>query len=463
MKTLTTLAMTLALLAGWAGDTVAQDRTGYVMRVEGRLVFIDLGARDEVIPNDLFRMIRQETIIHPVTGENLGGEVPLGLIRIVEIFPRYSTAEILNMEPGADIRMMESEAKQGLIRVKMLTAEEQADVQNVMTRKPMVRSPVMVAPSMGNPDGELKSIVPEFRIGGGSAAETNLPDRTYKLVTDAVLLAQADTTSVDPALENFNSSLLAEIGVRMPLSDKASFVGRLGIGGATKLALGGRFYPGSLFGSGMPTPDGMVGEPALTVTIGYGGRGTTSLPGSALDQLVARPTLSAAPGFQADLGDTIVTVPAGGFPPEEAALEARVDSFFQAGITDSIRASASASLDDLATKGFGFGIGVDLPVTEQIKLDTSLDRFGSIKEWSFGVTYYSKRMGAGDTNPDGVLRSLIGQARVIMDTHADKTYFDLGLTVPVTAQYTVAAGFLSDFSGFSQFGLAVRAYINRRQ
>ena len=64
---------------------MAQDRMGYVMRVEGRLVFVDLGAQDEVIPNDLFRMIRQETIIHPVTGENLGGEVPLGMIRIVEI------------------------------------------------------------------------------------------------------------------------------------------------------------------------------------------------------------------------------------------------------------------------------------------------------------------------------------------------------------------------------------------
>ena len=91
MKTLTTMAITLFVLAGLSSTEVtAQERTGYVMRVEGRLVFIDLGAQDEVIPNDLFRVIRQETIIHPVTGENLGGEVPLGMVRVVEIFPRYS-------------------------------------------------------------------------------------------------------------------------------------------------------------------------------------------------------------------------------------------------------------------------------------------------------------------------------------------------------------------------------------
>lgn len=460
MKTLITMAIALLILAGPSvTDVTAQERMGYVMRIDGRLVFIDLGAQDEVIPNDLFRVIRQETIIHPVTGENLGGEVSLGMIRIVEIFPRYSTAEILSMEPGADIRMMEAEARQGLIRIKVLTADEQMDVQNVMTRTPMVRSPTIMSPSLGNPDGAMKSIVPEFRIGGGSAAETNLPDRAYKLVGDPNLLALMDTTSADP-LENFNSSILAEVGVLMPLSDKVSFIGRLGLGAVTKLALGGRYYPGSMFGSRVPTPDGHVGEPAFTVTVGYGGRGSTTLPLSALDQLLT--TNSAALGFVVDLGDTIVTVTEAGFLPEEAALEARVDSAYQATFTDSIRASATDSLDTLSGKGFGFGIGIDLPLTEQIKLDASIERFGSIEEMSFGVTYYMKRMGMEETNPDGVLGSLIGRARVILDSHADKTYFDLGVTYPVTAQYTLSAGFISDFGGFNQFGLAVRAYINRQ-
>ena len=61
-----------------------------------------------------------------------------------------------------------------------------------------------------------------------------------------------------------------------------------------------------------------------------------------------------------------------------------------------------------------------------------------------------------------MLRSLIGRARVIFDTHVDKTYVDLGITYPVSDQYTVSAGFISDFGGFSQFGLAVRGYINRQ-
>ena len=55
-------------------------------------------------------------------------EAAVGVIRIVEIFPRYSTAEILKLDPGADIRMMEAEAKTGLIRVKMLSADEQMDI-----------------------------------------------------------------------------------------------------------------------------------------------------------------------------------------------------------------------------------------------------------------------------------------------------------------------------------------------
>jgi hypothetical protein len=380
------------------------------------------------------------------------------MIRIVEIFPRFSTAEILSMDPGADIRMMGAEAKQGLVRIKMLTADEQMDVQNVMTRKAMVRSPTIMAPSMGNPDGAMKSIVPEFRIGGGSAAETNLPDRAYKLVSNAAFLAQADTSTVDPALENFNSSILAEVGVRMPLSNKVSLIGRLGIGAATKLAVGGKFFPGPMFGSGVPTPGGHVGEPAPTVTVGYGGKGASALPAVALGQLTSRKTLVTESGFVADLGDTVVTMVDVGIPE---ALQARVDSAYQAAITDSIRASAKDSLSTLASRGLGFGLAVDIPLTEQIKVDASINRFGSVEELSFGVTYYTKRMGMGKTNPDGVLRSLIGQARLILDSNADKTYLDLGLTYPMTPQYTVSAGFISDFGGFSQFGLAVRGYISR--
>jgi len=461
MKTMIRITAIL-LMAGLASTAMAQEKTGYVMRVEGRLVFIDMGSQDEVIPNDMFNVIRQETIIHPVTGENLGGEVPLGTIRVVEIFPRYSTAEILNMSPGADIRMMETDARQGLVRIKMVTPEEQMDLQSRVMQEPMVRSPMIMSPSTGNPDGPMGSIVPEFRIGGGSAADTNLPDRAYKLVADPVLLTQMDTTSVDPTLENFNSSILAAAGVSMPLSDKASFVGQLGIGASTKLALGGRFYTGSLFGSGVPTPAGHVGEPAFTVTVGYGGRGSNSLPSTTLSQLVARSTLTATDGFQVDLGDTLVTVPVGGFPAGEAALATRVDSAFQAGITDSIRSAASDSVEELSSKSFGFGLGVELPVTEQFKLNASIERFGSLEEMAFGLTWYQKRMATGDTNPDGVLRSLIGSAQMILDSNADKTYVDLGITYPVTAQYTISAGFISDFGGFNQFGLAVRGYISRQ-
>ena len=144
-----TVVLTLCALVSSPSD--AQDRRGYVLRSEGRLVFIDLGVQDEVIPNDLFSIVRQESIIHPVTGENLGGEVLMGMVRVIEIFNRYSTAEILNLSPGIDLRVLDTEARQGLIRVKSLTAEEEMDAQRVMMRPATTRHTMMI-PSTDNPE-----------------------------------------------------------------------------------------------------------------------------------------------------------------------------------------------------------------------------------------------------------------------------------------------------------------------
>ncbi len=439
-----TVVLTLCILVSLPAN--AQDRRGYVLRAEGRLVFIDLGVQDEVIPNDLFSMVRQESIIHPVTGENLGGEVHMGMVRVVEIFNRYSTAEILNLSPGIDLRVLDSEAKQGLIRVKSLSAEEEMNAQKVMMR-----------PTTENPDGPIKGVIPQIQLGGGSKVQTNLPESVFALVNDASLLAQA--ASPDTVLENPNSSIIIALGAHYPLSNRASLIGDLSVGARSKLAIGAKVFTGSWFGSGRPTPDGRIGEPVLRLTVGLGGKGSSSLPLSATSRLIADPALVAPDTFSIVIGDSTLIRSNPDLTPEAVA---QVDSTYRAVVTDSLRTLAADSLSAIAKRGLGIGIGVDLPVTSKIKVNLGLERFGSIEEYTVGLTYYVRPLSSkAMTNPDGVLRSFIFGAQGVFDTEYDKTYLDLNVTYPLTPMYTVSGGFTSNFGGFSHFGLTVRGYIDR--
>lgn len=449
-----TVVLTLCALVSSPSD--AQDRRGYVLRAEGRLVFIDLGVQDEVIPNDLFSIVRQESIIHPVTGENLGGEVLMGMVRVIEIFNRYSTAEILNLSPGIDLRVLDTEAKQGLIRVKSLTAEEEMDAQRVMMRPATTRHTMMI-PSTDNPDGPIKGVIPQIQLGGGSKVQTNLPDSVFGLISDPTLLAQAANT--DSVLENINSSIVIALGAHYPLSNRTSLVGDLSVGARSKLAIGAKFYTASLFGTGAPTPNGRVGEPAIRVTVGFGGKGSSSLPVDVTSRLIADPTLAAPADFGISIGDSTFIKSDPTLTPQ---VEAQIDSSYRAVVTDSLRVLATDSLSSVAKRGLGIGIGVVLPITSKIKMDLGMERFGSIEEYALGLTYYMRPLSSqATTNPDGVLRSWIFGAQAVFDTKFDKTYLDLNVTYPLTPIYTVAAGFTSNFGGFSHFGVTFRGYIDR--
>ena len=471
-----TVVLTLCALVSSPSD--AQDRRGYVLRSEGRLVFIDLGVQDEVIPNDLFSIVRQESIIHPVTGENLGGEVLMGMVRVIEIFNRYSTAEILNLSPGIDLRVLDTEARQGLIRVKSLTAEEEMDAQRVMMRPATTRHTMMI-PSTDNPDGPIKGVIPQIQLGGGSKVQTNLPDSVFGLISDPNLLAQAANT--DSVLENINSSLairtcwrrrptqtrcsristaiVIALGAHYPLSNRTSLVGDLSVGARSKLAVGAKFYTTSLFGTGAPTPNGRVGEPAIRVTVGFGGKGSSSLPIDVTSRLIADPTLAAPADFGISIGDSTFIKSDPTLTPQ---VEAQIDSSYRAVVTDSLRVLATDSLSSVAKRGLGIGIGMVLPITNKIKMDLGMERFGSIEEYTLGLTYYMRPLSSqAMTNPDGVLRSWIFGAQAVFDTKFDKTYLDLNVTYPLTPMYTVAAGFTSNFGGFNHFGVTFRGYIDR--
>ena len=119
------------VLAGLEVSAKAQEPQapeGYVLRVEGRLVFLDMGTQDNVHPNKFYHMARQETVIHPVTGENLGGLIPLGSVRVVEVFPRLATAEVIRLNRDMDLELLDQEARQGLIRIQSMS---EADVERL--------------------------------------------------------------------------------------------------------------------------------------------------------------------------------------------------------------------------------------------------------------------------------------------------------------------------------------------
>ncbi|MBT4138433.1 MAG: hypothetical protein HOE48_10990, partial [Candidatus Latescibacteria bacterium] len=131
---------------------LAQDE-GYVLQVAGRLVFVDQGEQDNLRPGDLLQVIRKEVIKHPETGENLAGEVVLGAVRIVEVFPRLSTAEVVDLIKAMDMELLDRESRQGLIRTRVLPPEvEMIILERVQARE----SGMMAPPDEWNPDGILR-------------------------------------------------------------------------------------------------------------------------------------------------------------------------------------------------------------------------------------------------------------------------------------------------------------------
>ena len=261
---------------------------GYVIQVEGRLVFIDRGMEDDIEPEDLLQVVRQETIIHPVTGENLGGQVPLGAVRIVEVFPKLSTAEIVELVVGMDMNILDQEAKQGMIRVQELPIE----IENVMKER-MAEPTYSMTPVLGNPDGVLGRLNPNLTLGFGSRPPLTLPTRAYQLirpdirfsdlqvgqavgipegsialVADSLLLAFADTLSVSQELPELGSQIEVGLDFEYPITTWLSGLADLRFGNRTQISLGARAYPGkSLFGKGF-SPDGNVGQPVVSLSLG---------------------------------------------------------------------------------------------------------------------------------------------------------------------------------------------------
>lgn len=451
-----------------AVQVVAQE-AGYVLQVQGRLVFLDKGIQDDIHPDDFFELVRQETIIHPVTGENLGGQVHLGAVRVVQVLSKLSTAEVVDLVNGIGPEMLDQEAKQGLIRIQPLHGDLKTKIK---TRMKALQD--MGPRSFGdrNPDGVIGYLVPEFRFGLGSKPVLHLPSRANRLVSerlqfshlggkpveflpegayaflaDSLLVDFADTSGIG-SMPSLGHTEGVGVSLTFPTTNWSSAIVDLGFGSRSHILFGIRTYPGSLFnflGSGI-TPVGRVGEPVLTFKVGWGGRGPRSLSESAEKQLIARSELKADNFFISLLN------------PEQTSV---ADSLYQVGITEVLRKEAGDSLREITRREVGFTLGLCLPLSRDFILKAGLTRLANIRELNAGLTYYLKKIDGDGTesNPDGVVRSPVLMLDWIYNSNSKMGVLNPSLKFPFSPNYTVTVGYVTNLGNFNRFGIGLRGYL----
>jgi len=455
--------------------------TGYVLQVAGRLVFVDQGEQDNMRPGDFLQIIRQEIIKHPETGENLAGEVALGAVRIVEVFPRLSTAEVVDLMRGMDLEMLDKEARQGLIRIRRLPPEaEMMILERVQARE----SGLMAAPDRLNPDGVLRQFVPEVHIGFGSKQDVAWPAYTYQLIDDStigsrvgktnlaqpdsafdgvldtVLLTMLDTTSTPQELAPFGGALETQVNVIYPYSERITLLADLGFGNVSRMSVGARFYSWHLFkflGSGY-TPDGQVGTPVFTLKLGRAGKGPKKLSSAGLAQLTVKATTKGDSIYAVTALDTVLTTE---YVNLSQALIARVDSLYRGNIKDMASDVANEGVEKLTKSGLGFSLGMTLPLTRHFTLHGNWTQMGNIKEYGGKLTYYMRSVEKADprVNPDGRIRSLILSLGGRYDTGSKQSVLDFDLIFPIAQRYTLTSVVATDLKKFTRVGMVFKTYL----
>ena len=96
------------------------------------------------------------------------------------------------------------------------------------------------------------------------------------------------------------------VSLMFPYSKRLTLLGRLQTGSGSLFEVGGRIYPGALYGKKEArNPDGDVGEPVVAFTVGRGGQGIETLPTDVLNRVVARSDTA----FLASLDSVFVETP----------------------------------------------------------------------------------------------------------------------------------------------------------
>ena len=76
---------------------------GLVIKNTDGLIFIDMGRQDNVMKGDLFDIIDNDVVLHPLSGDTLSVTPrSVGALKVLQVYPKMSLAELLHIQGGKD-------------------------------------------------------------------------------------------------------------------------------------------------------------------------------------------------------------------------------------------------------------------------------------------------------------------------------------------------------------------------
>ena len=98
------LCVSCLLLAGSPvyGAALAQ---GTVVRVmNDGLVFIDLGLNANIVEEDLFNVVSNDIVYHPLKPDSVLVTTPqeVGILKVIQVYPKMALAKLIHLKDGED-------------------------------------------------------------------------------------------------------------------------------------------------------------------------------------------------------------------------------------------------------------------------------------------------------------------------------------------------------------------------
>lgn len=81
---------------------------GLVIKNTDGLIFIDMGRQDNVMKGDLFDIMDNDVVLHPLSGDTLSVTPrSVGALKVLQVYPKMSLAELLHIQGGKDPMLMQ--------------------------------------------------------------------------------------------------------------------------------------------------------------------------------------------------------------------------------------------------------------------------------------------------------------------------------------------------------------------